>query len=525
MKRTWLMWLWLSGGALAQVQPFETAAAPAAPAHAIDQLVAAGLQRRGLQPALPCSDEVFVRRVHLDLIGTLPTAAEVRAFLRDRAADKRAVLIEALLQRPEYATYQAMRWCELLRVKAEFPINLWPNAVQAFHRWIEDCLRADLPFDQFARAMLLATGSNFRQPEVNFLRAAPDRTPAGLARIVALTFLGARIDSWPEARRQGLERCFAKVAFKPTQEWKEEIVYCDLAASVGDAGRGPFEITLPDGSRRRVAADQDPRQVFVDWLLRDDNPVLAQVLCNRVWYWLCGVGIVHEPDDFRADNPAWSQELLDRLARELVAGGLRPKQLFRLLLNSATWQRSAIPAGGDAAGAGFAHYRVRRLEAEVLIDAIDQVTGTGEEYQSPIPEPFSFLPKDQRAIAIADGSVTSAFLELFGRPPRDTGLQLERQEQPTAAQRLHLLNSSHLLQKLQSGRLPGLGGPRGARGRGGQLERAVEELYLTILSRRPTAAELDAVRRHAEGSAGNPRQVAEDLAWALLNSSEFLYRH
>ncbi|HEX6810540.1 MAG TPA: DUF1553 domain-containing protein [Planctomycetota bacterium] len=507
--------------ATAQVPPFEMAAATTTTGNRIDALVGARLQQLGIATALPCSDEVFVRRAFLDVTGTLPTAAEARWFLQDRAAGKRAALIEGLLQRPAFADYQAMRWCDLLRVKAEFPINLWPNAVQAYERWIHESLRQNVPYDRFVRALLLSSGSNFRVPEVNFFRAVQEKTPSGLAKAVALTFLGARYERWPDAAREGLEACFAKVAWKGTQEWKEEIVLFDPDRTVGAARtRGAFDAVLPDGSRVTIAAGVDPRTVFADWLLGRDNLWLARVQCNRIWCWLLGRGIVHEPDDFRADNEPANPELLDWLARELIDSGFDQRHVFRLILLSATWQRSSIPASRQpAAAANFAHYAIRRLEAEVLIDAICQITGTTEEYSSPIPEPFTFLPRGQRAIALGDGSTTSAFLELFGRPPRDTGLGQERNNQLTTAQRLHLLNSSHLRRKLQNG--PGLA----ALLRGKQPRRAAVELWLAFLSRFPTQAELDAVQQYAASGVANERQVAEDVAWALLNSAEFLYRH
>lgn len=505
----------VSVAARAQGSPFESSR-PTTIVSRIDTLVDERLQQLGIEASPPCSDEVFVRRVHLAVLGTLPTAAAARAFLADRDPDKRTRLVDAVLDRPEFAGFQAMRWCDLLRVKAEFPINLWPNAVQAYQRWIEDSLRQGLPYDQFVRTLLLATGSNFRAPEANFLRAVADRTPAGLAKAAALTFLGARIESWPQERRDGLASCFAQVGYKNTLEWKEEIVFFDPTRPLG-AGKpgGPIEVVLPDGTTITVVPGADPRLTFADWLVQEPSHWLARSLCNRIWYWLFGRGVVHEIDDLRADNEPAVPGLLEHLAAELLVARWDQKRVFRQILLSATWQRSALPRSRDADAAGhFAHYSIRRLEAEVLIDAICQITGTSEEYSSPIPEPFTVIPPGTRAISLADGSTTSAFLELFGRPPRDLGLASERNDRPTPEQCLHLLNSSHVRQKLESG--PGLARLR-------RSENALDELYLTFLSRFPTAAERDAIRRHA--TSGNSRQVATDVAWALLNSPEFLYQH
>ena len=235
-----------------------------------------------------------------------------------------------------------------------------------------------------------------------------------------------------------------------------------------------------------------------------------------------GYGIVHEPDDFRADNPPSNPELLDALCRELVLSGYDLKHLMRLILNSSTYQLSSIPRSRhpDAARL-FAHYRVRRLDAEVLIDALCAITGTSEKYVSPIPEPFTFIPEDNRTIALADGSISSAFLEMFGRPPRDTGLWSERNNRSTGAQRLHLLNSSDIQTRIErSWKLNAIlqASRRDSR-------RAVESLYLLILSRLPTESELKHVDRYARKSRLNPRQVAHDLVWALINSKEFLHAH
>ena len=223
----------------------------------------------------------------------------------------------------------------------------------------------------------------------------------------------------------------------------------------------------------------------------------------------------------RADNPASNPELLAYLEREFVAGKFDLKHIYRLILNSQTYQLSSIPRSpGAEAAANFAYYPLRRLDAEVLADAICQTTGTTETYTSEIPEPFTYIPEDQRSISLPDGSITSAFLELFGRPPRDTGLEAERNNRMTAAQQLHLLNSSHVGRKIeQSPKLQYL--IRNTKG-GAQLVGAV---YLMILSRRPTEDELQAVAAYSQKGNLKPREAMIDLAWALMNSAEFLYRH
>jgi len=497
--------------------PFEGTTAPAARSQ-IDKLVLSRLKKLGIEPANPCSDAVFVRRAYLDVIGTLPTADEAREFLRKPSPDKRRVLIDRLLERPEFADYWAMKWSDLLRVKAEFPINLWPNAVQAYHHWIRACLRENLPYDRFARELLMASGSNFRVPQVNFYRALQNKQPSGIAQAVALTFMGTRADRWPTNRPSGLAAFFSQVGYKSTAEWKEEIVFFNPGLATNDLWKAAV---FPDGTRARLAPGQDPREVFVDWLITPRNPWFARNVANRLWSWLLGRGIIHEADDARPDNPPSNPQLLAFLERELIASRYDLKHLYRLILNSQTYQFSSIPKTDPAKSeANFACYPLRRLEAEVLIDALNQVTGTTEKYSSLIPEPVTTLPDNQHAIALADASVTSSFLEMFGRPPRDTGLESERNNRPTPDQRLHLLNSSHIQRKLEQGRkLQSLISSRQGPGD------VVNGLYLTILSRFPTPLELETVRAYAQSGQLKPREAALDLAWALLNSAEFLYRH
>lgn len=501
--------------ALAILWFFGTMGCLTAATSSIDLWVSENLRQRGLTPAPLCSEAVFVRRVYLDVIGTLPSADEAAAYLKDRAPDKRAALIERLLQRDEFADYWAMRWSDLLRVKAEFPVNLWPNAAQAYYRWIHTAIRDNLPYDRFARELLTASGSNFRVGPANFYRAVPGREPRAIAGAVALTFMGARVDYWPAEQLEGMAAFFARIGYKSTQEWKEEIVFFDSLKP------GASEARLPDGTLAFLPPDRDPRDVFTDWLVEAKNPWFARAAANRVWFWLFGRGIVQEPDDFRTDNPPSNPALLEVLERELVTAHFDLKQLYRLILNSQTYQRSAIPPAGHLEAADhFACYPLRRLDAEVLIDAINQITGTHDRYFSAIPEPYTFIPLEQRAIALPDGSITSSFLELYGRPPRDTGLASERNNLSSAGQRLHLLNSSHIQDKLLDGpALKPLLRERGA------PKAVVDRLYLTILSRFPTEAERTAITDYAQTAEGSGREATVDVAWALINTAEFLYRH
>ena len=482
----------------------------------IDQLVAARLEALEIPSSPVCSDEVFLRRVYLDVTGTLPTPVEVRDFLRDRNPHKRRDVIDALLARPAFADYWAMKWCDLLRVKSEFPSNLWPNAVQAYHRWIRSALAENMPYDRFARDLLTSSGSNFRVAPVNFYRAMNPRTPEKIAEVTALTFLGTRTSGWSESRRDGLAGFFSQVAYKGTAEWKEQIVYFDPTAD------RPDRLVLPDGTAPTVAADQDPREVFADWLTDPAHDAFARCAVNRVWFWLLGRGIIHPCDDIRPGNPPSNPELLNFLAAELVSHDYDLRHVYRVILNSRTYQRSSEVLPGNAHDrAHFSRAYVRQLDAEVLIDAICQITETTEEYSSRIPEPFTFIPEHTWSIALADGSITSPFLETFGRPPRDTGYASERKSHPSAAQQLHLLNSTHILKKIYFG--PGL--RKLLAWSGGDGDKAVRILYAAILSRAPTAAELRTAKDYARTSGLEPGEAALDLAWALMNTKEFFLRH
>jgi hypothetical protein len=486
------------------------------PENAVDTKVAPFLAKQGVRLRPPCSDGVFVRRAYLDVTGMLPTSKEVKDFLNDPNPNKRSALIDNLLEREEFADYWAMKWCDLLRVKSEFPINLWPNAVQAYHRWIYDSLRKNRPYDQFARELLTSSGSNFRVPPVNFYRAMQGREPSTIAKTVALTFMGVRFERWPKDRQDGMAAFFSQVTYKSTDEWKEEIVCLNPAQT------SPVKGIFPDGATVKIPLGKDPRCVFADWLAAPGNKWFARNIVNRMWAWLMGAGIISDVDDIRPEAPPACPEVLLCLEQELVKSNYNLKHIYRLILNSRTYQQSSIPHKDTAnPKVQFAHYTVRQLDAEVLMDAMCRIGGQGEAYQSPIPEPYTFIPRDQRTIALADGSITSPFLATFGRPGRDTGLFAERSNHPTDTQRLYMLNSSDIQRRIERSPLlqAAIVSARGNR------RAMVQEVYIAILSRLPSPDESAVAEKYFQTGGLQPRQAANDLAWALINSKEFLYRH
>lgn len=489
----------------------------------IDTLVFAKQSETRFPPSELCSDAVFIRRVYFDVLGTLPTADEVRKFLSSRSPGKRAELIDELFERPEFADYWTLKWCDLLRVKSEFTSNLWPNAVQAYQIWLRDAFRRNMPYDEFARSLLTASGSNFRDAPANFYRPFQERTPRKIFDTVALVFMGVRLEKsgWTEDQLLGMDAFFAKVAYKKTDEWKEEIVFSDPGKQLlNPVTKAPVAPTPIGGSPLKLGQFDDPRIAFADWLTAPDNPWFAKAIVNRIWFWMMGRGIIHEADDIRPDNPAWSPELLAYLEKELVQSKYDLRHIYRLILNSSTYQLSSLPTQENMADeAGFSHYRARRLDAEVLIDAICQITGTGEEYSSAIPEPFTFVPATQRTITLADGSIKSSFLEMFGRPGRDSSLESDRNNNVSVFQTLHLLNSSHIQDKVMKGpRLRKL-----MSSAPGSKER-VTLLYLEILSRMPSPEEQKTASDYI-ASSSKAEDGFYDLAWALINTSEFILKH
>ncbi len=503
----------------------------------IDELVEGHLKWAGLPVAGASSDEVFLRRVYLDVIGVLPTAAEARAFLGDSDREKRRKLIDQLLERPEFADYWSLKWADLLRIKAEYPVNLWPKGAAAYYRWVRESLRANKPYDQFVREMLLATGSDFRDGPANFYRAVNKKDPQSHAESAALLFMGVRLNcarchdapntKWTPQDNLGMAAFFGQVKFKATGEWKEEIVYVDPRQTFNNpSGHKPVTPKFLDGAEVKLETGQDGRAVFAAWLTTAENPWFSRNIVNRVWSWLLDRGLVEPPDDMRASNPPSNPKLLDYLAERLAAHHWDLKQTYRMILNSRTYQRSSEMAGATPAGdVNFARYLPRRLPAEVLVDAMSRVTETTQTYQSDIPEPYTRLV-DWPAVKVADGSITSPMLELLGRPARNTSQELERTSDLTARQTMFLLNSNEVERMLrEGGRLNRLK----AEAHGGTVvlsRTIIEDLFLASFSRYPTAQE----RERLEGlmNARPPAQqleAARDLMWAILNSPEFVFNH
>jgi len=498
----------------------------------IDELVVARLKELGIPPSDVCGDQEFLRRISLDVIGTLPTPEEIRAFVADADPQKRAKLIDRLLERREFADFWALKWGDLLRIKAEYPSNLWPNAVQAYYHWVWDSIAQNKPYDQFVREMLVSTGCNFRDPPVNYYRALEKRDPQGFAETTALVFMGARIDcarchahpteSWTLEDNLGMAAFFTQIKFKSTKEWKEEIVFLDSSRTlVHPKTRQEVKPRLLGGQVVEIAPGEDRRIQFAQWLTSPENPWFARNIVNRIWFWLLGRGIIHEPDDVRPTNPPCNAELLAYLEKELIDHKFDLRHMYRLILNSATYQRSSKPNPWNAKDVAlFSHYPLKRLTAEQLSDAIGQFTLVWDAFSSQIPEPYSRWPNGFRATQMADGSVGTPFLELFGRPPRDTAYESDRDCRTSMRQALFLITSADLQTKVN--RSPRL--KEWLKDTNSDAA-VVEQMFLLSLSRLPTPEEQQQAAQHLSKDPKARNQALQDLLWALLNTKEFLFNH
>ena len=421
-----------------------------------------------------------------------------------------------------------MRYADMFRIKSEFPINLWPNAVQCYHRYFYLVTRDDRSWRQVARELLVSSGSNFRVAPANFFRANADRTPKGLAAGTALALMNFRTNAMSKENQEKFANFFSRIRFKSTKEWKEEIVYTDPAPVTLECRTPDVKVFTVDTAR------EAPRKVFADWLCGRDNPILARAYVNRAWYWMTGAGLTDPADDMALPRSFWEklrgkprpndpadEKIMTFLTDYFEKNNCSTKALFRLILNSRAWQADwRAPAKELKKMEKYlAVFPVRRLESEIINDVLAVLTQTRERYVSVIPEPFTFIPRDMSAVSLADGSMSTGTLDKFGRSPRDSGKLSERNNNSTGAQRLHLMNSGLLFRQIT--RMPGLFF-KGGMNWNKQLDRA----YLAVLSRYPTQQERVAARRYHDQTPPRVRwKFWQDLFWTLVNTSEFSYHH
>ena len=506
----------------------------------IDRAVFAKLRTLRMNPSPLCADEIFLRRAHLDLLGLIPTGDEARVFLADAAPDKRAKLVETLLQRPEFADFWTMKWADLLRIEER---QLDENGMKWFHGWIHASIATNKPLDQFARELVSARGSTYTNGAANWYRA--NRTPVQRAENTAQLFLGARLncaqchnhpfERWTQDDYHNWTAVFARVDYKilenkrkdesDKQEFKgDQIVFLTNSPAWTNPRLGkPATPRLLGGSTiadLKLPAGRDELDALADWLASRENSWFAKMQVNRIWFHLMGRGLVEPVDDFRASNPPSHPELIGELARELADHQFDLRHLIRVVINSRTYQLASEPNDtNDDDEINYSHNRLRRLSAEQLLDSQTLATGA--------PLQLKDQPKITRISQVIEGRkhykpLTSAedkFLAAFGKPPRLVCSESERSNETTMGQAFQFV-SGPLLNEL----LTRKGNRLGRLVAGGQDERAMlTELYWATLSRAPTATELDRLAPRLKAAKGK-RAELEDIEWALLNSKEFVFR-
>jgi hypothetical protein len=490
--------------------------------NVIDEKAATKWRALGLVPSSDCTDAEFLRRVMLDALGTTPTPEEVEAFLSDKSPDKRDRLVDRVLDRPEYIDFWTLKWGDLLRVNSD---NLGAQGMLAFNLWLRDSFRSNKRFDRMIEELVTAQGSIYSDGPANYYRVS--KTPDEMAETTAQLFLGVRLqcakchhhpfESYGQDDYYGLAAYFARIRTKNSDEFglfgQERVVYVSKTGEVNQPRSGKRMAPRPLGAE---PADDpvDRRRALASWLVDPKNPWTARNVANRYWGYLMGSGLVNPIDDLRETNPPSNPELLDALAAEFVKSGYDLKALMRLIFKSRTYGLSSLPTPENRLDSTFfSHYRIKRLSAEQLLDALNAATGTTDK--------FAQRPAGTRSISLPDTTFKSYFLDTFGRPVRALSCECERGSDPNLSQALHLMNGDVINRKIAApdGRLAAL-----------LKEKSVDDvalvrrLYLLAFCRPPEPHEVEvATRLIAE--APNRTQGAQDLFWGLLNSKEFVFNH
>lgn len=487
-------------------------------ANFIDKLVHQQLRRLNILPSGHADDATFLRRIYLDLLGRVPTAAEARQFLSDASADRREHLVDWLLVQPEFADYWALQWADLLRVERQ---TLGHKDAYLYYQWIRESFAHNKPWDQFARELVTAEGPLAEFPAGNFYRVNKD--PGEMASSFSQAFLGVRIacaqchhhpfDRWSQTDYHGMKSIFSEVR-KGTSGTQEAVVTAENAGTLKHPRTEELIYAHPLGEPMPEAEVEGARrQQLAAWMTSQQNPWFARNMANRLWGHMLGRGIVHPVDDVRATNPPTNPELLDALAAHFIEHNYDVRELLKTIALSETYQRSSDPNDTNLRDSqNYSRAMLKRLPAEVLLDAVCQATG--------VPEKFDGVPAGYRAVQLWDSRVRHYFLKIFGRPLRETACECERSAEASVAQVLHLLNAPEIDGKLAH-----------ASGTVARLTLTIPEndtlateLYLAFLSRFPTDAEKAAATEHL-ANAENRRAGAEDLAWSLMNSLEFIFNH
>ena len=491
----------------------------AQPKNYVDEHVFAKLRKLRVAPAELCTDTDFLRRAFLDVVGTVPTIAEAEAFLADPAPDKRAKLVDQLIERPEFAEVWAMKWAEVLRVK-DVPNILDPKGMHRYNDWLRQKIASNTPMDQIARELLASQGGNFTNPAANFY--VVERDPSVLAENVAQVFMGVQMkcaqchnhpfERWTMDDYYSFSAFFAQVGRKASTDPRELIIF-----NAGGGGVQHF-LTKADmapkflGGATPDVAGKDRRAVLAEWLTSPENPWFAKNIGNRVWAHFLGACIVDPPDDVRVTNPPANPDLLDALGQKMVEYNYDLKRLVRDICNSYTYQMSTQPRAPEYADTrNFAVARLRRLSAEQMLQAVSVATDMDFK--------FAGLPIGAKPAQIA-GAGGDYFLNIFGRPQRDTVCTCDRTGEPTLSQSLHLINGSTINSAIQR--------------EGGSLDTWIKEqlppadvvrrMYLASVSRPPTETEVTQLTTYVD-AATDKTAALQDAFWSVLNSKEFIFNH
>jgi hypothetical protein len=494
---------------------------PAEPdANYIDALVAAKLKKLRITPSPVCTDEVFLRRVYLDVVGLPPTVAEYERFMASTDPARRSKLVDELLERKEFAEIWVGKWAELLQIRSFVNNVANYKGMFLYYNWLVEKISKNTPMDVMVQELLGANGGSYKNPATNFYISAPETLV--LSENVAQVFMGMRIqcaqchnhpfDRWTQNDYYSFAAFFSQIGRKQGEDYRETIVFNSSGGEVSHPVGGAVMKPKFLGGAAPDVAGKDRRVVLAKWLASPQNPWFAASFANRVWQHFLGVGIVEPVDDFRVSNPASNPELFEELGKRFTASKYDLKSLVRDVCNSRTYQRSTSRNESNATDEkNFAHALVRRIKAENMLDTISSVTETKDKFQG--------LPMGARAVQIADGQSSTYFLTTFGRATRETVCSCEVKMEPTLSQALHLLNGDTVNAKIKQGGLV----PRLLATKKFPEERLMD-LYVRTLCRRPTREEVDKLLP-ALGEGSKPAQAYEDIFWALLNSREFLFNH
>jgi Protein of unknown function (DUF1549)/Protein of unknown function (DUF1553) len=492
--------------------------APEITGNYVDQLVGKKLHQLRILPSGQCSDEEFLRRVTVDITGLLPTEEEYQRFINDTAADKRARLIDQLLERREFSEIWAMKFAQLLMIKSTNQVSY--KSAFLYNQWLTESFAKNVPLDEIVRELFNATGGTFGNPATNFYQIEPDILKR--AENVAQVFMGIRtqcaqchnhpLDRWTMDDYYGFAAFFCQTAAKPGEDYRERIVYDRGSGEVKHKVTGQNMVPKFLGGDNADTKGKDRRVVMAQWLTSPENPYFSTSIANRVWAHFMGMGIVEPVDDIRVSNPPTNPELFQTLGNKLAEYKFDFRQLVRDICNSQAYQRSASPNESNKSDTrNYAYATVRRIPAEMLFDCVSQVTNTKEKFRG--------LPLGARAVQIADGASSNYFLDTFGRAERATVCECEASTDPSLSQALHLLNGESTSGKISQGKVADELLKDGA-----TPQQALDRLFVRCLSRFPTDTERQELLASIEG-APNLKEGLEDVFWAVLNSREFVFNH